>query len=76
MPLPEPSRSIRTLASSLAEDLEWFYKVVSELIGHNHKRAEQKFNDQTVEKMYDVNSLVRVVQFAHSRAVPSKLNAR
>ena len=74
--LPEPPRSIRTLASGLAEDLECSYKVAREVIGHNHKRAERRFNERTVEKMYDVCSLVRVVQFAHSRAVPSNLDAR
>ena len=75
-PLPEPPRSIRSLASCLAEDLEWSYKVAREVIGHNHNRAERRFNERTVEKMYDVGSLVSVVQFAHSRAVPSKLDAR
>ena len=60
-PLPEPPRSIRTLVSSLAEDLEWSYKVARKVIEHNHKRAERRFNERTVEKMYGVGSLVRVV---------------
>ena len=43
MPLPEPPSDLRTLASELAEDLEWSYRVAREVIGHGHKSAETRY---------------------------------
>ena len=48
-PLPEPLRDIRTNANILSENLEWAYKVASNVIGTQHKRAETRYNDYAVE---------------------------
>ena len=75
MPLKKPPRDMRTFASKLAEDLEWSYKVAREIIGHGHKRAENRCNEHVVKRSYQPGCLVRVVQHARNRNVPSKLDA-
>ena len=75
-PLPEPPRDVRTFAAELAEDLEWSYTVAREIIGHAHKRAENRYNERLVERAYYLGSLVRVVHHARNRNVPSKLNTQ
>ena len=51
-PLPEPPRDVRTLAAELAEDLEYSYRVPREVIGHGHRRAENRYNEHVVERVY------------------------
>ena len=41
-PLPDPPRSVRTLAAEIAEDLEWSYRIAREIIGFNHRRAQAR----------------------------------
>ena len=55
-PLPEPPRDIRTYANILSEDLEWAYKVAREVIGTQHKRAETRYNDHVVEKLFKLRA--------------------
>ena len=50
MPLPEPSRDMRTVASELSEDLEWSYKIAREIIRHGHKRAENSYTEHVVKR--------------------------
>ena len=76
MPLPEPSRDIRTFASELAKYLGWSYKIAREIIGHGHKRAENRYYVHVVERAYQPGCLVRVVQHARNPNVPSKLDAQ
>ena len=75
-PLPEPPRDVRTFAAELAENLEWFYKVAREMIGHGHKHAESRYNERVVEHAYQPGCLVRVLQHARNRNAPSKLDAQ
>ena len=75
-PLPEPPRSVRTLANTLAEDLEFFYRIAREVTGFQHKRAENRYNERVVEKLYAPGVLVRVIQHTHPGGVPSKLAQR
>ena len=76
MPLPEPPRDLRTFASELAEDLEWFYRIAREVIMHKHKRAESRYNERVVERVYQPGCIVRVLQHGRNRNVPSKLDAQ
>ena len=75
-PLPEAYRDVRTFATELAEDLEWFYKVAREIIGHGHKRAKSRYNERVVERAYQPGCLVRVLQHARNRNAPSKLDTQ
>ena len=75
-PLPEPPRDVRIFAAELAEDLEWFYKIAREIIGHGHKRAESRYNERVVERAYQPGCLVRVLQHARNRNAPSKLDTQ
>ena len=75
-PLPLPPRDVRSFAIELAEDLEWSYKVAREIIGHGHKRAESRYNERVVERAYLPGCLVRVLQHARNRNVPSKLDTQ
>ena len=74
MPLPEPPRDLSIFAFELAEDHEWFYRVAREVIWHGHKRAETRYNKYIVERAYQPGCLVRVLQHARKRNVPSKLD--
>ena len=49
-PLPEPPRDIRTLVSENAEDLKCRYRIAKKLTGFSHRRAENRYNERTVEK--------------------------
>ena len=75
-PLPEPPCDVRTFAVELAENLEWSYKVACEIIGHRHKRAENRLNERVVERAYKSGSLVCVILHARNRNLPSKLNMK
>ena len=75
-PLPELPRDIRTLVVELTENLEWAYRLAREMIGHGHRRAENRYNDRTVEKLYRPRALVRVIQHTHHSGVPAKLNPK
>ena len=75
-PLPEPPRDVRTFAAEIAEDLEWSYKVAREIIGHEHKRAENRYNQRVVEHVNQPGCLVRVLQQARNRNAPSKLDTQ
>ena len=66
-PLPEPPRDVRTFAAELAENLELYYKVAREIIGHGHKRAESRYNERVVERAYQPGCLVRVLQHMQSQ---------
>ena len=55
--LPEPPRDVQTFAADLAEDLEWSYKVAREVIGHGHRRAESRYNERVVERVYPPGTL-------------------
>ena len=59
--LPEPLRDIRTLARETAEDLEWCYRIAKEITGFSHRRAENRYNEPTLDKTYRHGALVRVV---------------
>ena len=59
-PLPNPPRSVRTLAAEIAEDLEWSYRIAPEIIGFGFGRAEARYNKQIVIKQYKPDTLVRV----------------
>ena len=72
-PLPEPSRDICRYANILFEDLKWAYKVASEVIGTQHKRAETRYNDHVVEKLFKPGVFVCVVQHGRNYGAPSKL---
>ena len=74
-PLPEPPRDVQTVAADLAEDLEWSFKVAREVIGHGHRRVENRYNERVVERAYPPGTLVRVLLHTHHRNVPSKLDA-
>ena len=74
LPLPEPTRDVRTFDADLSEDLEWSYKVAREIIGHGHKRAESRYNERVVEHAYQPGCLVRVLQHERNRNTPSKLD--
>ena len=76
LPLPEPPRHLSTFASELAEDLVWSYRIEREVIGHGHERAENRYNERVVERTYQPGCLVRVLQHARNRNVPSKLDAQ
>ena len=73
IPLPEPPRDIRTYANILSEDLEWAYKVAREVIGTQHKRAETRYNDHVVEKLFKPGDFVRVLQHGRNYGAQSKL---
>ena len=75
-PLPEPPRDVRTFATELAEDLVWSNKVAREIIGHEHKRAESRYNERVVEHAYQPGCLVRVLQHARNRNAPSKIDTQ
>ena len=75
-PLPEPPRDARTFANELSEDLEWSYRVAREVTGFQHRRADTRYNERVVEKLYAPGNLVRVLQRTHLSDVPSKLNAK
>ena len=75
-PLPEPPRSVRSLANTLAEDLEYSYRMAREVTVFKHKRAESRYNERVVEKIYAPGVLVRVIQHTHPGGVPSKLAQR
>ena len=72
-PLPEPPRDIRTYANILSENLEWAYKVAREVIGTQHIRAETRYNDHVVEKLFKPGVFVRVLQHGQSYGAPPKL---
>ena len=76
LPLPEPPRDARTFAAELAENLEWSYKVAREIIEHRHKRAESRYNERVVKRVYQPGCLVRVLQHARNRNTPSKLDTK
>ena len=48
-PLAEPQRDTRTLAVDITDDLEWAYRIAREVIGHNHRRAESRYNERVVK---------------------------
>ena len=75
-PLPQPPRDIRTLASEIAEDLDWYYRIAKEITAFSHRRAENRYNERTVDKTYRPGALVRVVQRTHPSDMPSKLNSK
>ena len=75
-PLPEPPRDVRTLAAELAEELVYLYRVSREVIGHGHRRTENRYNEHVVERAYQPGTLVRVLLHSRSRNVPSKLDAQ
>ena len=75
-PFPESPREVRTHAAELAEDLEWSYKVAREVIEHIHKRADEQYNERVVKRVYKPGTLVRVILYARSRKVLSKLDAQ
>ena len=74
-PLPDLPRDARTLAAEIAEDLEWSYRVAREVTGFNHKRAENRYNERVVSKMYKPGALVRVALHSRTAGVPTKLGA-
>ena len=76
LPLPKPPGDLSTVASELAEDLEWYYRIAREVIGHGHKRAEYRYNERVVERAYQTGCLVRVLQHPRNHNVPSKLDAQ
>ena len=69
-------RDVRTFAAKLAEALEYFYRIVSEIIKHGHKRAENRYNERVVKRAYQHGCLVRVLQHARNRNVFSKLDTQ
>ena len=75
-PLPEPPRGVQTYAAKLAKDLEWSYKVAREIIGHGHKRAEDRYNERVVKRGYQPGRLMRILLNARSRNVLSKLDTQ
>ena len=74
-PLPKPPRDVQTFAADLAEDLEWSYRVAQEVINHEHRRAESRYNKRVVKLAYPFGKLVRVLLHVHHCNVPSKLDA-
>ena len=72
-PLPELSRDIRTYANILSEDLKWAYKVARKVIGTQHKRAETRYNDHVVERLFKPGVYVRVLQHKRNFGASSKL---
>ena len=60
-PLLEPPPNVRTLANIFAEDLEYSYRIAREVTGFQHKRAENRYNERVVEKLYAPGVLVRVI---------------
>lgn len=72
--LPAPPREVRTCASAFATDLEWFDKVVRNIIGHEHKSAEIRYNNRVVERAYQPASLVCILLQERNRNVASKLD--
>ena len=70
------TRSVRTLANTLAEDLEYSYRIGREVTGFQHKRAEKRYNERVVKRLYAPGVLVRVIQHTHPGGVPSKLAQR
>ena len=74
--LPELPRDIRPLARKTAEDLEWCYRIANEITGFSHRRAENRYNERTVDKTYRPGALVRVVQHTHPSGVPSNFNSK
>ena len=75
-PLPEPPRDIKTLEVELTDDYEMVYKLANKTIGHELRKAENRYNERVVEKLYSHGSLVRVIQHTHPTGVPSKLNPK
>ena len=75
-PLHVPPRSVRSLANTIAEDLEYSYRIAREVTGFQHKRAECRYNKRVVQKLYAPGVLVRVIQHTHLGGVPSKLAQR
>ena len=75
-PLPGPPRDIRTLARETAEDLEWCYRIAKKITGFSHRRAENRYNERTVEETYRPGALVRVLERTYPSGVPSKLNPK
>ena len=73
IPLPEPPRDICTIATEVAENLEWSYQIAREIIGSGHRRAESQYNEKMLEKQYKPGNLVRVVQHTHLYCVPSNI---
>ena len=75
-PLLDPPCDIRTLAVELTENLEWSYNFARETIGYGHRKAETRYYELIVEKLYSLGSLVRVIQHTHPTGVPSNLNPK
>ena len=75
-PLPDPPRDARTLAAEIAEDLEWSYRVAREVTEFNHKRAENRYNERVVSKLYKLGAFVLVALHSRTAGVLSKLGAR
>ena len=75
-PLPDQPRDIRTFAAEIADDLGWSYRIAKETIGLGHRRAETRYNERAVEKLYRPGTLVRVIQHTHPHGVLSKLNSK
>ena len=76
LPLPEPLRDLHTFASELAEDLDWSYRIALDVIGHVHKRTENRYNERVIECAYPIGCIVRVMQLARNSNEPSKLDAQ
>ena len=72
-PLPEPFRDICTYANILSEDLELAYKVARKVIGTQLRRAETRYNDHVVERLFKPGVFVRVLQHGRNYGTFSKL---
>ena len=75
-PLPVPPREVKTLASEIAVDQKWCYRIARETTGFSHRRAENRYNERTMEHTYLFEAQVRVVQRTHSSGLPSMLNPK
>lgn len=58
------------MAAKVAENHEWWYKIAREIIGFGHRRVEWRNIQRMVEKLYRLESLVRVLQNIHLYGVP------